>query len=349
MAKVYLEDGGFISPPKEIENVNARDFEKRSRHLNGLLGLENEELREQMIADIVKAVPAFREIAEIITEKKEAFLIGSLTASFKKRENHMISLLSSELEGLPVFVKPIAFEPNETYIYDIIVPATEQLIEDNDRDPNKIAVEQFEIIKNVIPWEYKKAQLSIRLEYSIPSPIIKMFNRSGFWTVWRVYKGMKDFDEFWSQDMCGTMYQDVQPFIGTDKYEFAMILNEEVYKSEFDTLMATLKENIKEKHDLRLEDTFTLHVSYGWLIRSAILKEKKEMLPSIFAQRKEILSTLTRGTPIMGRGIPGAYFGEERPEYDNVSRIISQPTFIRLPGFVYSDEVKKKCSIRWRK
>ena len=341
MEKIYLEDGGFISPPKEIEIDKARDFEKRSRHLNGLLGLENEGLREQMIADIVKAVPAFREIAEIITEEKKAFLIDSLTASFKKREKHMISLLSSELDGLPVFVKPIAFEPNETYIYDIIVPATEQLIEDNDSDPNKIAVEQFEIIKDVIPLEYKKTQISIRLESRMPFPIVKMFNRRGFWTVWIVYKGMKDFDEFWSQDMCGTMYQDVQPFIGTDKYEYAMILNEEVYKSEFDTLMGTLKENIKEKHDLRLKDTFTLHVSYGWLVKFGIpmgISKRKNI--------KDVLSTLARRIPIIGRGIPGAYLGEEKLEYDNVNRIINQPTFRRLPGFVYSDAVKKKCSYK---
>ena len=90
----------------------------------------------------------------------------------------MISQLSSELEGLPVFVKPIYSEPNGRYVYDIIVPATEQLIGDNDKDPDKIAVEQFGIIKDVILPDYKKSQFSIRLESSAPFPIIKMYNRT---------------------------------------------------------------------------------------------------------------------------------------------------------------------------
>jgi hypothetical protein len=333
-----------IKAPEKIKNEDISDkskFEKRCKEINGLAGLEDEEIRERMIEDIIKNVPAFKEMAKIITEKKDAFSIGSLTASFKKSEKHMISQLSSELEGLPVFVKPIYSEPNGRYVYDIIVPATEQLIGDNDKDPDKIAVEQFGIIKEIIPQEYKSRLISIKLEPRSPYPITMMFNRGGFWTVWEVAMDMRDFDEFWSLDMCGTMYQDVQPFIGTDKYEYAMILNEEVYKSEFDTLMATLKENITKKEDLILEDTFTLHVSYGWLVKFGIpggISKRKDI--------KDVLSTLARRIPIIGRGIPGAYLGEEKLEYDNVSRIINQPTFRRLPGFVYSDAVKKKSSYK---
>ena len=343
MENFSIEDAGPIPPPKEIEIVKAKEFERRSRQLNGLLGLENEGLREQVIADIIKNVPALKEMARIIAEKSDIFLIGSLTANVIQKEKHMISLLSSKLDGLPVFVKPIDSELNDRYVYDMIVPATKQLIEDNDRDPNKIAIEQFRIIKEVIPYEYKSNLISIRLESRTPFPVLRMFNRGGFWTVWKVYMNMKDFDEFWFQDICGTMYQDVQPIIGTDKYEYAMILNEEMYKSQFNTLMAKLEENIEKKHHLELADTFRLHVSYGWLVKSGIPKE-------ILKKRKKdvILSTLARRVPIIGRGIPGAYLGEEKLEYNNVTRIISQPTFSGLKGFVYSDEVMKKCILRRR-
>ena len=338
------ESNEIIKAPKRIKNEDISDkskFEKRCKDINGLVGAESEESKEQIIADIIKNVPALKEMARIIAEKSDIFLIGSLTANVIQKEKHMISLLSSELDGLPVFVKPIESEPHERYIYDIMVPATKKLIEDNDRDSNKIAVEQFGIIKDVIPQEYKRNSISIRLESRTPFPIIRMFNRGGFWTVWKVYMNMKDFDEFWFQDICGTMYQDVQPIIGTDKYEYAMILNEEMYKSQFNTLMAKLEENIEKKHHLELADTFRLHVSYGWLVKFGIPKE-------ILKKRKKdlILSTLRRVIPIIGRGIPSAYFGEDKLVHDNVSRIISQPTFSGLSGFVYSDKVMKKCSYK---
>jgi len=328
-----------FTPPKKIGEEDFAEWRSRHPDINKILGLENEKQRQQMIKDIIKEVPAFREMAKIILEKRDTFLIGSITATFKEREKHLIGQLSSELKALPVFVKPIDHLPGNWFVFNVAVPATSELIEDNDRDPDKIAIEQCRILNQIMPGDYRDRLITMELDPQILSPMLRIFNQPGFWILWKLR--MRDYDEFWSQGLCESLYRDVQPFIGTDKYEYAMILYDKLYETNFENLMEKLKRNVEIKHSVKLFDTLTLHLNYSWLVKFGL---EKEILKT--GKIEAVLSRLRQFVSVFGRGISSMYIGEEKPNYGNVFRIITKPVFLELGGFVFSENTVKKCRFK---
>jgi len=336
-----------LIPPKRIEEKTLRDnFLERAEKMGDILSLSNEDYKKSMekkLADLTKEVHSFKAIRDIIIATKERFWISAITARVIDRKKHMVAELSANLGNNPVFVTPVDYDSiDNEYIYNLFLPASEEILDKSGDDPNKIAIEQLKVIKDTfdnLSKEYKENLKHITLDREELAPKIKIFRRGGTWTVWRVK--IKCLDDFWSHYLSESVYSRKQPFLATAKYEFAMLVSDDAYKLQFDAIRKKMAEHAKAKeiHSIELDKEEEIEISYAWLVRflgSDELRKKKE----------EIYSSLKEQAPRVGSGIPKAIIGEEEPMCDNIEIILDQPTSMRLPGFMYSKETYEKCIVK---
>ncbi len=336
-----------LIPPKKIEEKALIDkFLERTEKTGDILSLSKEEYRKSMeekLVSLTKEVHSFKAIADVIIATKERFWISAITARVVDREKHMVAELSSNLGDNPVFVTPIDYDGiDNEYIYNIFLPASEEILDKCGHDPNRIAIEQLKIIKNTfdnLSKEYKENLKHITLDREEPAPKIKIFRRDGTWTVWRVK--IKCLDDFWSHSMSESVYSRKQPFLATAKYEFAMLVSDDAYKLQFDEIRKRMVKHAeaKEIHSIELNKEEEIEISYAWLVRFLGRDELRK-------KKEEICSSLKEQAPRVGSGIPKAIIGEEEPMCDNIEIILDQPTSIRYPNFMYSKETYERCILK---
>lgn len=336
----------LISPEKIGRDNLTDSVTERVRKTGDILSLTKEEYKESMeekLAALIKEVPAFKVIADSIIDTKEKFWISAITAKVIDRKRHMVAELSSNLGENPVFVTPVNYdEVDKEYIYNLFVPASEEILDESGRSLNEIPVKQLKIIKdtfNNLSEEWRVNLKHITLNREVPAPMVKVFRRSGTWTVWKVK--MNCLDDFWSHYMSQSIYSHKQPFLATPNYEFAMLVSDDAYKEQFEEMKENMVRHAKAKeiHTIEFDKEESIEVSYAWLLGFLGRDEMKR-------KEKEIHLLLKRWAPRFGSGIPKAIIGEDEPKYNNIGRMIDESTAIRYPGFRYANETYERCILK---
>ena len=90
-----------LIPPKPPDDDDD-DIGDRFDRARDIFSLSREEYRKKMeewLKVLVKGVPAFKKVAEIVKSQYEEFKAYAITAGIKQRERHMIAELSSSLKN----------------------------------------------------------------------------------------------------------------------------------------------------------------------------------------------------------------------------------------------------------
>ena len=339
----YVEMNGHpLIPPKPPDD----DIGDRFDRARDIFSLSKEEYREKMeewLKDLVKGVPAFQTVAEIVKSQYEEFKAYAITAGVIKSERHMIVELSSSLENLPVFVKPIYYDEfEEEYLYRIFVPATPEILDRYGRDPGKIdniAKDTLDVIKYVfgnIDQEYRNNLKYIRLNLKDPHPKMVLFGRYGFWTEWIV--SMKCLDDFWSRYIVDLVFAEKLPFYATGDREQTILLSDKPHVDQLEDVKNKMVEHAERIHSVGIIEE-EIPLSYAWLVQHALLQDLKT--------EEEIRDHLKSKAPMLGSHIPQVIIADQKPELDNVQKILDQPTVIRYP-FKYEDikELSEECILK---
>jgi len=332
-----------LIPPKPLDDDDIRD---RLNKAKDIFSLSKEEYREKMegwLKNLVKVVPAFKTVAKIIMSQYEEFKTYAITARVMQRERHMIVELSSSLENLPVFVKPIHYDIfEETYLYRIFVPATSEILDKYGRDPKEIdsiAKDTLDIIKYIfdnIDQEYKDNLKYIMLNLKDPHPKMVLFGRHGFWTEWIV--SMKSLDDFWSRYIVDLVFAEKLPFYATGDYEQTILLSDKLHVDQLEDVKNKMVEHAKRIHSVDIIMT-EISLSYAWLVQHALLRGLKT--------EEEIYDHLKSKASTLGSHIPQVITADQKPELDTVQKILDQPTTMRYPS-KYGDikELERKCILK---
>ena len=335
-----------LIPPKPPDDDDD-DIGDRFDRARDIFSLSREEYRKKMeewLKVLVKGVPAFKKVAEIVKSQYEEFKAYAITAGIKQRERHMIAELSSSLKKLHVFVKPIYYDEfEEEYLYRIFVPATSEILDRYGRDPREIDNVAKDILKEIkytfdnIDQEYKNNLKYIRLNLKDPHPKIVLFGRLGFWTEWIV--SMKSLDDFWSRYMVDLVFAEKLPFYATGGYERTILLSDMPHVDQLEDVKNKMVEHAKRIHGVDIIMT-EIKLHYAWLVQHAILRGLKT--------EEEIRDHLKSKASTLGSHIPQVIIADQKPEeLDTVQKILDQPTTIRYPS-KYRDikELEKKCILK---
>ncbi len=331
-----------LIPPKPLDYDMGDRFD-RARDIFSLSKEEYREKMEEWLKDLVKGVPAFKTVAEIVKSQYEEFKAYAITAGVIKSERHMIVELSSSLENLPVFVKPIYYDEfEEGYLYRIFVPATSEILDRYGRDPRKIdniAKDTLDVIKYVfddINQEYRNNLKYIKLNLKDPHPKMVLFGRHGFWTEWIV--SMKCLDDFWSRYIVDLVFAEKLPFYATGDREQTILLSDKPHVDQLEDVKNKMVEHAERIHSVGIIEE-EIPLSYAWLVQHALLQDLKT--------EEEIRDHLKSKAPMLGSHIPQVIIADQKPELDTVQKILDQPTVIRYP-FKYGDikELSEECILK---
>ncbi|MCD6493104.1 MAG: hypothetical protein J7K36_04810 [Archaeoglobaceae archaeon] len=259
--------------PKESE------IEERISLANELLSLSKEDYKEVMeskLKELFKNIPTFKKIAEKMIETKDKLHVCPIIARVNDIYMHFSAFLSDNLKALPVYVFHEDYIPETgLFIFNLLLPATTEM---DINDLNKIAIEHKKIIEKAIDEvdkTYKKCILKIELDKRTPAPFIRIYNRDGCWTCWKVY--MKKHREFWTTKICELPFAKKIPFIATNVYEFVTLMSDEINKNQMKRVKDELIKRAKENHSIEFSNETDIEISYSWFIDRGMLHELKKI------------------------------------------------------------------------